>query len=320
MRPILLVATLAAFLGNPNPAPADPSDPETQAGQEAERRPEGPEGPSEPDDPEQDGPEAASPPPRDPAPKSREARIAASEAFAEGEAAFGEGRYLAAVKSFERAQRLLPHPNTQYNLALAHQAAGNLPEAWRTFGEVERGSQDRTIRADARARMSEIEKQLAVLFVVAQPEALVCLDGRSLARARPGRYEDVVVPGNHELSIDGHTIRTELYEGQTRTLFLEHADQIWTTQRPSRAVPALIGTSATAATLAAGLGIGAAASSRSRTPGLTTGAAVSALVAAGTGVGALVVSLRTPRQLEDTTAPDEDERPTACPNDRPPRD
>ena len=61
-------------------------------------------------------------------------------------------------------------------------------------------------------------------------------------------------------------------EGQTRTLFLEHADQIWTTQRPSRAVPALAGTSAAAATVAAGLGIGAAASGRDSRPGLTAGA------------------------------------------------
>lgn len=132
----------------------------------------------------------------------------AAAAFSRGEAAYAEGRYSAAVDAFGEAQRLVPHPDTAYNLGLALAKTGELLAAWDVFDGIVREADDPQMRADAESQRDRVERKLATVTLVAPDDRATCIDGSPAGKAHPTR----LLAGSHQFRI-GTTSRTIDLEG-----------------------------------------------------------------------------------------------------------
>jgi hypothetical protein len=220
--------------------------------------------------------------------EAAELRTQALRAFADGERAWAQADYEAAVEHFARAQRLVPHPFTQYNLGLAQHRAGAHADAWHTFDDLIAHAETDAQRRDAIRAQARVRAELAFVQVQAPPQVRVCFDGRPLALD----HREMTTPGRHELTIDGRPLPLSLQPGETRVL------DVGTAPRGDAARPAARRTSlalgilaATTAAAAAGLATGGLLTDDDPTRrGLTLGAAVSGGVALGSVTGLLVVN------------------------------
>ncbi|PRP91557.1 hypothetical protein ENSA5_54330 [Enhygromyxa salina] len=219
---------------------------------------------------------------------------AAKQAFDEGLAAVSSGEFEAAVSSFERAYELRPHPVTLFNLALALERAGRLPEAWGLFDDVIDIVESSAERREVRRHMRAIESEIAIVDVEARPQQRLCIDGLEMPGGDTNDYRLAVEPGRHELLLDEHAFAVDFEPGDRRVLLLDKADELVGSRRKSALMPAMLGTSIGTGGLAFVLGIGAAAAKDDLTQtGLAIGSATSAGLAIAAGVVALLIETRT---------------------------
>lgn len=245
-------------------------------------------------------------------PAGDDARSTAKRAFDDGLAAVAAGEFEAAVDDFERAYSLRPHPVTLFNLALALEKAGRLPEAWEVFDDVIDIVESNTERREIRRHMRAIESEIAIIEIDANPRERLCIDGLDMPRGEVSDYRLAVEPGVHELLLDDRSFRLAFEPGDRRVVLLEGAEELLGGRRRGRLMPAMIGTSIGFGAAAVGLGVSAATlrDAELRT-GLAAGAAAGAGVAVVAGVIALLVETR---KVRDPSARKLDESATdRCP-------
>lgn len=220
-------------------------------------------------------------------------REAAKQAFDRGLAAVSRSEFEAAVVEFEAAYRTRPHPVTLFNLALALEKAGRLPEAWELFEAVEDRVESETERREVRRHLRAIASQIAIVEIDAKPKRRLCIDGLALPKGETSDYRLAVEPGRHQLLLDDHQLELEFTAGDRRVLLLDDLDQLGEQRRRSPLVPAMSGVTIGSGALALGLGVGAAVTQHEPTrTGLAAGAAASAGVAVAAGIVALIVETR----------------------------
>ncbi len=217
-------------------------------------------------------------------------RDEAAEAFAAGEAAYVAADYPAAVQHFRRAQTLLPHPFTEYNLGLALARADRPLEAWTTFEALLDRVDSPEQRADVAGQLAALSPRVARLRVDAPKGHTITVDDEPLVAGgeihrRPGPA--VVRVGTREMPVD-------LRGGELR-----HLDLRWIQPPPPRPDPyrrLQTGLLASAAVLAAGTtGTAAAAAFASGRDGrrpLSQAAVGLGGATLAVGLTALIVHLR----------------------------
>lgn len=172
-------------------------------------------------------------------------RDEAAEAFAAGEAAFAAGEFDTAVEAFSRAQTLLPHPHTAYNLGLAQARAGRPLEAWTTFTALSEQTDDPEQREEALRQRLRLAPAVARLRIDAPEGQAVLVDG---ARIRPGE-EVLREPGPATVTVGGRRLDVQLEGGELRVLDVRRQRS---STPPPRRDPAQTGVLAAALVLAAG--------------------------------------------------------------------
>jgi tetratricopeptide (TPR) repeat protein len=243
--------------------------------------------------------------------ESSDPRETAKQAFDAGLAAVAAGEYEAAVGAFERAYGLRPHTVTLFNLALALEKAGRLPEAWELFDDIIDIVESNAERREVRRHMRTIETEIAIVEIDAKPKTRLCIDGIDMPEGDVSDFRLAVEPGRHELLLDDQLFAVAFEAGDRRVLLLEDADELLGGRRRGVLMPAMIGTSIGTGALALALGIGAAASTD---PQARTGLAASAATSAGLAVAAGIVALLLEtRKLDDPTARVDPEGGEHCP-------
>jgi hypothetical protein len=221
-------------------------------------------------------------------------REAAKRAFDRGLEAVARGEYEAAVSEFEQAYRIRPHPVTLFNLALALEKAGRLPEAWELFDAVVEVVETDAERREVRRHMRTIANQIAIVEIDARPRRRLCIDGVAMPAGATSNYRIAIEAGRHQLLLDDHELEVEFTAGDRRVLLLDDADEYVEQRRRGPLMPAMVGVTIGSGALALGLGIGASVITHEPTrTGLAVGAAGSAGVAVAAGIVALLVETRT---------------------------
>lgn len=244
----------------------------------------------------------AAPPETEATSQPADDREAAKQAFDRGLEAVGRGEYEVAVAEFEQAYRTRPHPVTLFNLALALEKAGRLPEAWELFDAVVDVVESEAERREVRRHMRTIANQIAIVEIDARPRRRLCIDGVAMPAGETSNYRLALEPGQHRLLLDDHELEVEFTAGDRRVLLLDDAEQYVEQRRRGPLMPAMLGLSIGSGALAVGLGVGAALTTDNPTrTGLAVGAAGSAGVAVAAGIVALLVETRAiaPRSREE---------------------
>jgi len=114
-------------------------------------------------------------------------REEATAAFKEGTKLVGETKWAEALTSFERAQSLVPHAITLFNMGVCQRALGRYTVARRTFTaalaehNTKRTVLPQQLEQDARAYLEEMANLLVRVRVTVAPEAAsLAVDGRPL--------------------------------------------------------------------------------------------------------------------------------------------
>ena len=239
------------------------------------------------------GPAPGKSPIRAEPPSESDEREAAKRAFDRGLEAVTRADFDAAVAAFEEAYRIRPHPVTLFNLALALEKAGRLPEAWELFDAVIDVVESDAERREVRRHMRTIANEISIVEIDARPRRRLCLDGVAVPRGETSDYRLAVEPGRHRLLLDDHEFEVEFMAGDRRVLLLDDIDALVDDHRSGPLMPAMVGLSIGSGALAVGLGIGAALVTRDPTrTGLAAGAAGSAGLAVAAGIVALLVETR----------------------------
>jgi hypothetical protein len=221
-------------------------------------------------------------------PAGDDLREVAKRAFDEGLAAVASGEFELAVTNFERAYGLRPHPVTLFNLALALEKAGRLPEAWELFDDIIDTVESNAERREIRRHMRTIEGKIAIVEIDAQPRQRLCIDGLDMPKGETSDYRLAIEPGPHAMLLDAHAFEVEFEPGDRRVLLLDRVEKLVPSQPRSVLAPAMVGTAIGTGALALGLGISAATVTDDRTQ---VGLAVGAATGAGLAVAASVVVL-----------------------------
>ncbi|MEM7606819.1 MAG: PEGA domain-containing protein [Myxococcota bacterium] len=145
-------------------------------------------------------------------------REAARAAFGAGVSAYGEGRYDAALASFQEAYRIAPHPSVRVNMANCYEQLGRPVEALNHFErfliESENASADQ--RAEVRSAIARLQAQVGEVFLRVTPEgASVTIDDDTTLRA-PILDGIKLVAGEHRLRVE-----SEGYAPYEQTFTLE---------------------------------------------------------------------------------------------------
>lgn len=221
----------------------------------------------------------------------KERQAEASRAFFRGLRAFDEQRYEDALKNFTRAQKLAPHADTLFNLAVAQQATEDHVAAWMTFDQLLQDPEEKE-REDILAQQAISRPHVAWLRVHTNSEGIVCLDGEPMPRDDEGVPSVLTTPGPHRLDVDRQHRPLELDGGEARTLELELLPAR-PPPPPRRALRVLTGLTIAGATAATGLGLSAGLVDDNQTRlGLGLGAAVAGALALTTSVTALAMHRR----------------------------
>lgn len=124
----------------------------------------------------------------------------ASRHFREGEAAFKQGRPLAAAEAFERAHHLVPHGATLYNAGLAWQAAAVWQRAAQAFHDsIELGGLAPEQESDARSRLESVAPKVGRLDITAPPNGRVSV---AHVESRPIPVAVFLRPGSYEVTLE----------------------------------------------------------------------------------------------------------------------
>jgi hypothetical protein len=130
----------------------------------------------------------------------------ARAAFRKGAELAKDAQWGAALASFERSAKLVPHPWTTYNIGICERALGHYVRARRTFARAlaERRTDaelPEEAAADSGRYMSEIDRLVATLEVTLEPkEAAIAVDGQPIevidaAAAPPLAVAGTLSPG-----------------------------------------------------------------------------------------------------------------------------
>jgi len=129
-----------------------------------------------------------------------EARAAAREAYAEGQALFREGKHAEAEEAFMRAYAFVPNPVVLLGVAHARRGQGNMQGA---VEALERYLEERTDAPDAAEVQTEIEELKAMpatVAVVSTPAgAAIVIDGEDTGEVTPAEIE--VPGGSHVIAL-----------------------------------------------------------------------------------------------------------------------
>lgn len=227
--------------------------------------------------------------------QAEQTRRTAFEVFAKARVAYGEGRYMAAARLFQRAHKLDPHPDTLFNLGLALQHAGRDIQAWRVFHRLSQHHPGAEARKLASKVLRELSGELAIVRVKAFRADELCLNGRALERGQsPGRYVRAVRPGAQSLLHDGVETPLVVGAGEVRFIDLDRVDAD-TSQASDTWTSLGLGVGLGAGALGTGLAIGALArESDDRARRALAGTAISSLsVALAATTFAMVIQRRT---------------------------
>jgi hypothetical protein len=126
--------------------------------------------------------------------------VKARELFVRGTSLVGSARWAEALDAFEQSAELRPHPITTYNIGACERALGRYTVARERLKRAldanpESGKLPDSLRAEANAYLSEIERVLVRVDLIIEPvDAAVTVDGRPLAAA-PSKDGPVLVAG-----------------------------------------------------------------------------------------------------------------------------
>lgn len=147
-------------------------------------------------------------------PEPDPAMTEAAAAFEAGEAAFEAGAYETAIEHFSRAQTLLPHPYTAYNLGLAQAKAGHVLDAWSTFTTLRDETVDPDRRAEAQLQLTRLSPSVAQLEVRASEGQIVRIEGKTI----DANVVQVREPGPVNVDVGGRAMQVDLGGGELRVL------------------------------------------------------------------------------------------------------
>ena len=134
---------------------------------------------------------------------------AASAAFTAAQAADAKGDLQAAIKQYERAIEIAPHPSTYFNLADVEVRAKAISSAIRSYEKYLELAPKATDRKAVEKRIVELHAITGTLdFEIHEPDALLFIDGNPAGKLpdgklrqvqlRAGVYEiDVITPITH---------------------------------------------------------------------------------------------------------------------------
>lgn len=172
-------------------------------------------------------------------------RDEAAEAFTAGERAFAIGDFPTAVRQFARAQQLLAHPFTAYNLGLAQARAGMKLEAWHTFSRLRNETDDPERLTELEVQLARLSPAVARIQVHATEGQVVRIDGSivesGVVLVRP--------PGPLRLEVDAQALEIDLQGGELRHVEVRAVDRPAPAPGPNRAQTGVL---ATALVLGAG--------------------------------------------------------------------
>ncbi len=192
---------------------------------------------------------------QEPAPTRDEAAIA----FAAGETAFARADYAAAAVHFARAQALVPHPFTAYNLGLAQARAGAKLEAWHTFSQLRLETVDPERHTEIEVQLARLSPAVARLQIHATKGQVVRVDGSTVESG----VELVRAPGPVRIEVDGQAARVELRGGELRHVELREVVRR-SAHAPSRTQTAVLASSVAFGAGTAGTALAAALLRRDR--------------------------------------------------------
>jgi tetratricopeptide (TPR) repeat protein len=162
----------------------------------------------------------------------------AKEAFGAGKKLYDKGKYAEAVKKFEDAYALRPHPVIFFNIGKCYEKLDVPAKAMRAYRDYLRLLPDATDKAAVQDSIANLERKLREkgvqqLLVFYEPkEAAVEIDGKALNGPSPASVE--LGAGDHTL-----TANAEGFEPLKRTLTttLAHATEVTVTLDAKKETP-----------------------------------------------------------------------------------
>jgi hypothetical protein len=122
--------------------------------------------------------------------------------FDQGTTLYNEGKFAEALKEFNEANRLAPHPSTLFSIARCHENLGQVQRALEVYRRALGEAKDAAMRRDLEGRVERLEKRPVKVFVTSiPPGARVTVGGR--AEPEPGVTPSVleIPPGEHVLVV-----------------------------------------------------------------------------------------------------------------------
>lgn len=147
-------------------------------------------------------------------PQEEPTRSEAAQAFEAGEAAFAAGDFERATEQFARAQALVPHPHTAYNLGLAQVRADRPLEAWATFTALRDQAADPERRVEAELQLARLAPAVARLEVHAPEGHEVRVNGEVL----DPDAQLVREPGPVQVRVGDQSLDLQLHGGELRNV------------------------------------------------------------------------------------------------------
>lgn len=164
---------------------------------------------------------AQQPPRESAAPPS--ALAEAGREFQHGERAFELGDYPRALRHFQEAERLAPHPSVRFNIAVCLEKLGRLVEAKKAYTELlDAGELSASARQEAGERAARVSGELVTLTLSGRRGTQVLIDGTSRCQLPCQKQLD---PGPHQVEVLGRSqrFRVELAAGAKHELQIPHA-------------------------------------------------------------------------------------------------
>ena len=167
---------------------------------------------------------AGAAPSSDPSPAAAEetnvesaARDRAKQLYAEGVAAYREGKHSDAIDKLLEADRVMPNAAFSYNIALVYEAMGDQRSALRWLRSYLRQSKPGTDQTSTLEKLRKFEAQLQarglqqVSILTVPPGAMVKVDGVTLGLTP---FTTELPPGSHvaSLNLDGHEPTQKSFE------------------------------------------------------------------------------------------------------------
>lgn len=135
----------------------------------------------------------------------------AARLFQEAQRLYVEGRYTDAIREFEEAHRLAPHPSVLFNIGRCHESLGNVAKALSTYQHALQTAKDDELTRDLQQRIARLREIPVKVFVSTDPPgATVTLDGRQAPEAGRTPLMLTAKPGEHVLLLarEGYQLTT----------------------------------------------------------------------------------------------------------------